>query len=73
MNISHRAPYIRVPALVVPRLFAFAGLAGRFSAIVLRAAIGSSAVAPRAYRREGFPDCELAQIAAGKKDRFPDL
>ncbi len=28
---------------------------------------------PRSYRREGFPEIELYQIIAGRKDRFDGL
>lgn len=34
---------------------------------------GPKSSGPRAYRREGFPEIELYQIMAGRRDRFDGL
>ncbi len=49
-----------------------AALITRPATIVTRALRGRSH-GPRGYRREGFPEIELYQIIAGRKDRFNGL
>ncbi len=53
---------VRVPAKLIAR-----------SVSALSKLIAGSGGGYRSYRREGFPEHELHQIVAGRKDRFDGL
>ena len=59
---------------LVPVALAFAVLTIERSASALgRLLAGSGGPGPRGYPREGFPEIELHEIMAGRRDRFDGL
>jgi len=49
------------------------GLVARSASAIGRWFAGSSGGAPRGYPREGFPEIELHEIVAGRRERFDGL
>ena len=54
---------VRFPSAVVARSASALG----------RLLVGSGGPGPRGYPREGFPEIELHEIMAGRRDRFDGL
>jgi hypothetical protein len=69
LTLRQAIPLARRPMIGVRVAFSViwapARLAGRWM-------LGSS-VGPRGYRREGFPEHEMHQVIAGRRDRFSGM
>lgn len=50
-----------------------AAIVARSASTLGRLLVGSGGPGPRGYPREGFPEIELHEIMAGRRDRFDGL